>query len=124
MSYICLHAPSESYIACDRLSKSLSDALTIARSPDIPDFPASMDAYCAFSASVNSENAALVSRISISKSFVSPFASVRDNPSSSNAVLTCLVGAAMREIHDRRDVPADDALIPLFAMIPRAVDTS
>ena len=83
-----------------------------------------MDAYCAFCVSDSLLNPFLVSSIRVLKSFILPSESVIDIPNLFIALATASVGADILDIHDLSEVPALEALIPLLAIRPRAVDTS
>ena len=105
-------------------SISASDAFMMASRPDIPFWPASIAAYCAFSASFSVSNCALVYRMISDKSFMDPSAFWISMSRKSIAVADSFVGFAIRVSHPRSAVPAWLPLIPAFAMRPVATAMS
>ena len=83
-----------------------------------------MAAYSAFCVSDSPANAFLVSFTTSDKSLILPWESVIDILSFFIAASDSLVGFAILVNQERVDVPACEALIPLFAINPRTCDTS
>ena len=116
--------PSELAIACVRLLKSASLALTIASRPDIASLPAMPAAYSAFCASVNPANFCRRSIISADNGLTLPWASVRDTLSASIYAATASDGFARLVSAPRSAVPAFSPLMPALAIRPIATAVS
>ena len=106
------------------LLKSSSDALTIARSPDIASCPARDVAICVCSAFDRPLNPLRRSDITVSRDFTFPTESVNDRPNVFIAVCTSFVGFVSLLNICLREVPASPALIPEFAINPMATPQS
>ena len=124
ISAISVAAPVLLLIAPVNLSKSAWLEFTIAKRPDIPSLPASISAYCAFSASVKPLNPSLNWTITSLNGSIFPLASCILRPNCWIAIAEFFVGLAKLVINVLKDVPDWDALIPALAISPSATEVS
>ena len=124
ISAILAAAPVLLLIEPVNLSKSSWLAFATANIPDIASLPASISAYCAFSASVKPLKDSLNWTITSLNGNIFPFESFILRPNCWIAIAEFFVGLAKLLINDRKVVPAWDALIPELAIRPSATEVS